>query len=352
MTKNIIIISVISLIVIIILVLLMNNKSESFNDPPAPSACPTQPPPKWYDTKPVQSIISQYSGMVMNVESINGATTGSLNSDYYVIINIGTTGVLSVNSDGTFSKGIKSTNLAVKWNIKQINSAADFQTLIGNTTPTPTPVNNPNYTYPYYVVVSQINLNTTTKLALQYENGSISVRPLGDYTTQQWQISQTPVAVAPANLAGNTNLASNFGSGYSNSTANATEMLNAANNSAITATLDRILSYVQANNINSAPSQSIFGSGSSPLTVNVRLGANTGRIVNENTNSVGTFGDTPSNADVRSLLKKFSEEKLGGLLGTSNSSTTAQAFNGLCVTPNMSDYISKTGIPCTACANF
>lgn len=349
MTKNIVIISVISVIVIIILVLWMNNKSESFDA----TECPTQPPPIWYDTMPVQSIISQYSGMVMNVEAITGATTGSLSSNYYVIINIGTTGVLSVNPDGTFSKEIKNKdNLKVQWKINKINSAADFQTLKGGTTPNPTPANNPKYTYPYYVVVSQYN-DSLTKLALQYENGSISVRPLDDYTTQQWQISKFPVAVVPANLLGNANPASNFGSGYSNSTANSTEMLNAANNSAIKATLDQILSYVQANNINAQPSQSVFGSSNSPLTVNVRLGANTGRIVSGNSaTSVGAFDDTPPNSDVRKLLKEFDNQKLGGLLGTTNSSTTTQAFNGLCTTPNMSDYISKTGIPCAACANF
>jgi hypothetical protein len=351
MTKNIVIISVISFIVIIILVLWMNNKSESFNLTPTPSGCPSLPPqPIWYDTMPVQSIISQYSGMVMNVEAITGATTGSLSSNYYVIINIGTTGVLLVNPDGTFSKGIKDkNNLEVQWKIKQINNAADFQTLKGGTTPNPPPANNPNYTYPYYIVISQYNNSPTQQLALQYENGSISVRPLGDYTTQQWKISQSPVAVAPANLLGNTNPASNFGSGYSNSTANSTAMLNAANNSAIKATLDQILSYVQANNINAQPSQSVFGSSNSPLTVNVRLGANTGRIVSGTTptptpaTSVGTFIDTPSNSDVRKLLAAFNNKKLG---------ITTQAFNGLCTTPNMSDYISKTGIPCAACANF
>jgi hypothetical protein len=292
---------------------------------------------------PVQSIISQYSGMVMNVEAITGATTGNLSSNYYVIINIGTPGVLSVKPDGTFSKEIKDkNNLAVQWKIKQINNAADFQTLKGGTTPSSPPSN--NYTYPYYVVVSQYNNSPTQQLALQYENGSISVRPLGNYTTQQWQISQSPVVAVPANLLGNANPASNFGSGYSNSTANATTMLNAANNSSIKATLDQILSYVQANNINAQPSQSVFGSSNSPLTVNVKLGANTGRIVNGNpATSVGTFNNTPSDADVRSLLAAFNNKKLG---------ITTQAFNGLCATPNMSDYISKTGIPCSACANF
>jgi hypothetical protein len=191
-------------------------------------------------------------------------------------------------------------------------------------------------------------LGTSTVRVLQYENGTLSVRPLGDYISQQWDIST--VNVTPGIPILNNNQLSSFSPEYvDGGVANSTAMLNSTTNQQIMTSLNQILGYIQANGINQTPTQSVFGStstnaASTPLTVNVRLGANVNRAV---TGSVNSFADT-SPAE---LLKKYDQAAVGNLLGTTGTATP-QALNGLCTTPNMSDYVSKEGIPCTACAGF
>lgn len=355
---------VVVILCVIAAIVYMNHSSdtkESFVDTPTPDPNATVAPsptptvtcpvitPDWWAVSPIKSIISKYSGISVNVipADFPDYSGGNIDSNYQVMIESANTaipkGALSVANTGVFSKSvIDKADTNQLWKIKRITSVDDLKTLSGNPT-----MNVTNMNYPYYLIVSLNTLTATTVRVLQYENGTLSVRPLGDYISQQWDISA--VNVTPGIPILNNNQLSNFSPEYvDGGVANSAAMLNSSNNQQIMASLNQILGYIQANGINQTPTQSVFGSSanaaSTPLTVNVRLGANVNRAV---TGSVSSFADTSPSA----LLKKFDEAAVGNLLGTTGTATP-QSINGLCTTPNMSDYVSKEGIPCTACAGF
>lgn len=335
--------------------------NESFvlpADTPTPSPDGTTLPPcqpqtpiptNWWSMSPVKSIVSKYSGIGINVTPANfpNYSGGDSTSNYQVMVESANTsipkGALSVSNNGVFSKSlINSSDNSQLWQIKQITSTDYLKQLIGNPTMTVSPVNNP-----YFVVVSLNSLTTAPVRALQYENGTLSVRPLGDYVSQQWDLS--PINVTPGIPILNNNQLSSFSPEYvDGGVANSVAMANASKNNEIMATLNQILGFVQSTGINQAPTQSVFGStatnaASTPLTINVKLGSNVGRAV---TSSAG-FAST----DPVSLLKQYDNAQVAKLLGTSITAEPA-TLGGLCTTPNMSDYVSKEGIPCTACAGF
>lgn len=315
--------------------------------PPCKPQTPT--PTSWWSTTSVKSIISKYSGIGINVTPTDflNYSGGNVDSNYQVMVESANTsipkGALAVSNTGVFSKSlINNLDTNQIWKLKKITSADDLKTLIGNPTMIVSPVNNP-----YFVVVALNSLTTAPVRALQYENGTLSVRPLGDYVAQQWDLS--PVNVTPGIPILNSNQLSSFSPEYvDGGVANSVAMANASKNNEIMSTLNQILGFVQATGINQAPTQSVFGStstnaASTPLTINVKLGSNTGRAVT----SAAGFAST----DPVSLLKQYDDAQIGKLLGTTATAAPA-ALGGLCTTPNMSDYVSKVGIPCTACASF
>lgn len=350
-------------LIVLILYVLMNNSSntvESFSATPDPSAtqlpppvCPTPRILDWWDSSPVKSIISKYSGVSINVRpaAYQSYSGGNLDSDYQVLIESSNKsipeGVLSVGSDGTFSKSLNNpSDTNQLWKIKQIKTAEDLRTLVNK--PSLSVSNTENY--PYFMLVTANSISSTNVRALQYENGTLSVRLVGDYISQQWDVNK--VNTIPGIPILDNNQLSNFSPEYMPAgVASSTAMLNAATNSQIMNTLNQILGFVQSTGINNAPSQSVFGTtgaSSAPLTVNIKLGSNASRAVSTTgATSVSNFANT----DARTLLKQYDDAQLGKMLGTKGTAT-AESLNGLCATPNMSDYISKVGIPCTACANF
>jgi hypothetical protein len=332
--------------------------SESFGDTPAPLPNVTTMPPcqsltptptSWWSTTPVKSIISKYSGIGINVTPADfpNYSGGNVDSNYQVMVESANTsipkGALAVSNTGVFSKSlINNLDTNQLWKLKKITSVDDLKTLIGNPTMIVSPVNNP-----YFVVVALNSLTTAPVRALQYENGTLSVRPLGDYVAQQWDLS--PVNVTPGIPILNNNQLSSFSPEYvDGGVENSVAMANASKNNELMSKLNQILGFVQATGINQAPTQSVFGStstnaASTPLTINVKLGSNVGRAVT----STSKFAST----DPASLLKQYDDAQMGKLLGTT-STAAPSALGGLCTTPNMSDYVSKVGIPCTACASF
>lgn len=330
----------------------------------------------WWRTSPVKSIISKYSGVGVNVstsESPDGST-GNLNSKYLVFIQSPNPsipkGSLSVdNSSGVFTTTTPNgSDINQLWNIVLISSDSDISELM--TTPT-----NPNPTitnkiYPYYVIITN-NSNTSgnSKRALQYENGSISVRILGDYDAQRWDISPNSIVSPGVVVVGNNQL-SHFspeyvgngvgvGVGVSGGSSNGNNLnqMNANTTNQIMSSLNQILGYLQSTGGNTNPSSSIFGN--KPLSLNVSVGGNPNRIVStgdNTTTSIGTFGDVSTKStvapDVSKLLDTYTAQQLGTISSAQVRALVSQPLSEQCSTPNMSDYISKTGIPCTSCANF
>ena len=180
---------------------------DNFQDQePDRSICEDQG--EWQDNQPVKSIISRYTGIRLNVcaSDSSDCNVGNINSTYIVLVDTPNgdipKGVLTVQGNGSFSTEVQTNSPTQLWNLILIEKPADFQMY---STETPT-----NTRYPYYLCLKTQNrksdpddLETNPNLALQYENGSLSVRLLGDYESQKWLINPDPVENLPVMILNN-----------------------------------------------------------------------------------------------------------------------------------------------------
>lgn len=322
---------------------------ESFETCPAGCTSPTP--------VSIGSIINKYSGIAINLNAVNitGCTglncIGTETSTFQIVIPTSNPssplGVLVLNTDGSTSIGVSNANDSKQlWKLVKVNenTVMDYVT---SGTPPPSVVGSDFF---YYVIPANQTSTTIVKKALQYENGSISVRILGQYETQMWLANPEQVS-RPTSILNSSSQFVGFSPELVAPSADSNSQAQQQNN--IQQTLNTILNYIQSNGVNATPSTSpVFGGSSSvsaPLNVNVRVGGNIARLLGVGTTppaSVASF----SNTDARSLLDQYNQQQLGVM--PTVAPLGAGALSGLCETPNMSDYVSKVGIPCTACANF
>jgi len=336
--------------------------------PVIPTCIPVVQP--WWMLSPVKSVISKYSGVGVNVASTDSpdGSTGTINSKYLVFIQSPNPaipkGAVSVdNSSGVFTTITPNgSDINQLWNIVLISSANDLSKLmITSTNPTPIITNT---IYPYYVIITNnSNSSENSKRVLQYENGSLSVRLLGDYAAQRWDISPNSIVNPGVVVVGNNQLSSfspeYVGNGVmAQGQSQSLSQINSTSANQIMTSLNKILGYLQSTGANSNPSSSIFGN--KPLSLNVSVGGNPNRIVSDATSritSIGSFKDVSSTTGTKapsavSLLDAYTSQQLGIVSAAQVGALVSQPLAGQCNTPNMSDYISKSGIPCTSCANF
>ena len=131
------------------------------------------------DDKHVKSIISKYTGKAINIDAIGESPTNKFLVKFYG------SQALSLNDDGTYSTGLSNKdNIRQQWMLKFVPNVDVFQTII------PESNKNMGYSiyesdYPFFIIVSAFD---ETK-CLQYDSGSILVRPIGNYNSQKWDIS-------------------------------------------------------------------------------------------------------------------------------------------------------------------
>jgi hypothetical protein len=343
---------------------IMEEESDPDNNPdnnPTNNCPPTQS--NWWDTKPVRSIISKHLGVSINVcpkESID-CNTGNINSQYLVIIDSPNpskpSGALKVNDDGTFGIVIKNSNDNKQlWNIVRIEKKEDLVNLLktGNNQPVVKEVVNP-----FFVVVwSESNKSNQIKKVLQYENGVVSVRPLGDYEHQKWDISQNPVSMGLDLLGGRvtSGLSSegriNGGSSLPNLGSNNTFALQQLTNNQhnnVMSGLQQLFQMLNEQQKTMPPSETIMGN--KPLTVKVNLGGNSGKAVEGALTQQAPEGF--SDANILDNLENYEKnENRGAQMAELDSLMTRTPTSVQCPTPNLDNYVPVSALAqCNGCAH-
>jgi hypothetical protein len=131
----------------------------------------------------IRSIVSKYSGKIINIDPIGDAPTEK------VLIHFYGSSALTMNDDGTYSITIRNKDsIRQQWEIKAINTRVQYEEIIPTSNKT-MGYNLDDVKYPFYIVRS---VHKPDK-ALQYDSGSILVRPLANYDSQKWDISYTKI---------------------------------------------------------------------------------------------------------------------------------------------------------------
>ena len=322
--------------------------------------CPS--PGEWYENSPIKSIFSRYFGVGINVSPAISALSGNINSKYLIFIestNKDTPqGALSLDSMGTYSVQIPNgNNHEQQWDIKTINSESDLQELKSDVSSAA------DEKYPFYVV-GKMNSTTDVYYTLQYDNGSIAARPFNNYETQKWTISKNPInqpaihildsnqltrltpEYRPSDTATAVAAVTNQG-GYDPSTQSLMlQQMTNANQADVMKSFQQILSLLQKEGKIEPPTETTFGN--KPLTINLKVGGNPDKVVEAVQSNEG-FQATNSVTD---LLDKWENKQLEPLRQAELNAFKKTNNGQSCPTPNMDDYVRKTGIPCVACSNF
>lgn len=316
---------------------------------------------EWYETSSIKSIYSRFFGIGINVSPATDMDNANINSKYLVFIESNNEdipkGALSLDDQGTYSVQVPNGyNPEQQWEIKLIKSADDFKLLDSNVEL------NDNEKFPFAVVVKK-NESSGIYHSLHYDNGSIGVRPLHNYETQKWIIGKDSVSqpaiqilntnqytkLTPEYRESDTTTASAVAqrqAGYDPSTQNLMlQQLTNSNQAEVMRSIEQIVNLLQKEGKMETPSETTFGK--KPLTINLRLQGNPDKVVDAVQGTEG-FQDN----SVVDLLNSYEAEQLKPKQQEELNSFKKGKISKGCPAVNMNDYISTTGIPCTACANF
>ena len=134
-------------------------------------------------SKHIQSIVAKYSGKIINVKALGSPPTNK------VLIHFYGNSSLTVNDDGTYSVGLSDEDsIRQQWNIVYIDEEEKYDTHISTVN------KNSGYSldkvdYPFYLIISAHKPDR----CLQYDAGSVLVRPIANYDSQKWDISYEKV---------------------------------------------------------------------------------------------------------------------------------------------------------------
>ena len=309
----------------------------------APNAVPPFTCPNLAPTLPV-AIISRYFGVGFNIQPVKSTTSTTTNTDYYLIEHIPITtngvsgGMYSISSDGTFTIKLKNNDDPSQWwSMKELTDSADkslYQVMIPNNLP---------------------------NMALQYSNGSLSIRPYTSpgFEGQKWLKSYTIVTRGIPVL--NNSPASMFTTEfdpYSTSSSINTSNLSDSNSKQVTDVISAVKSGIQqyllkTNNsqLNGQVSSSSLGNKSMPLSVNLNLGSSSDSSSQKGVSFFENVSGSTSDEDILSILDKYEAKS-----GENNRSQTVYSSNDLqnqlnttangCKLLNLNDYTSNRVSTC------
>lgn len=130
----------------------------------------------------MNSIVAKYSGKVLNIIPLNNPPTQKCIIPFF---NKRIEKCVSVNDDGTYSLSIPNRNsIRQQFLIIHIKNAEDYENHIGLINSN-LGYNLEDAKYPFYILKSLKKPN----MALQYQDGNVSVRPLANYDSQKWDLS-------------------------------------------------------------------------------------------------------------------------------------------------------------------
>ena len=239
------------------------------------------------------AIISRYFGVGFNVYPVTASSSNVTPNQIYLIEHIPITstgtsgGMYSISSDGTFT--IK---------IKNINDPTQWWYMIELTDPIDNSL--------YQIMQSYSN----TAMALQYANGSLSIRPYTapGFEGQKFIKSNTLVSrgIPVLNLSPGSMFTTEFDP-YSTTSSISTNSLSDSNNKQVTDVIGAVksgiqqyLSQMSSSQSSNQVTSSSLGNKDMPLNVNFNLGSSSNGISNF-ANVTGTTSDT----DILSILDKY-----------------------------------------------
>lgn len=176
--------------------ILMNNYKETFASGAAEDYASESQTDRGalanYETiaeRPIKSIISKMYGKVINIHPV--APIDQTPTRRFMIKINGQ--ALSVNKDGTYGLVLSNNeDIRQHWELTLVTNSGDYASALNGSN---NGYNISKVSYPFYVCrsVHDITSGTGTIRALQYEGGYISVRPIGNYDNQKWDISNTQI---------------------------------------------------------------------------------------------------------------------------------------------------------------
>lgn len=309
---------------------------------PVPSGCPTLPPPL-----PI-AVLSRYFGVGFNIYPTNGtsaATIASSNSksnnvifliEHIPVVYNGSVGSMYAVSNGQLTIKLRNDLDTEQWWV--FNSASDS-------------------TSTYYTISPYNMINTTPQLALQYENGNLSIRPLKTtFESQKWIYSDTPITRSIPVL--NYEPASLFTPEFnpiSSNNMSSTSSISQSNNQQV----NDVINFIKTNihqylaTIGATPqgnipavSASSLGNKDMPLNINVNLGTMAGGT---SKSAFDNITGTTTGGDLLSLLDKYETSQQvptsNQLFSSSDLSTALQTNQG-CASLNIGDYTSNRVSSC------
>jgi hypothetical protein len=288
------------------------------------------------------AILSRYFGVGFNLYPANGTTATSGNTfliEHIPVVYNGSVGSMYAVTNGQLTIKLRNDLDPEQW-----------WTVNRNTDSTST----------YYTITPQSMANSNPKLAMQYENGNLSIRPLNTaFESQKWIYSNNIVTrgipvlnYGPASL-----FTPEFNPFTSNNLTN-TSSVNASNNQQVADVVNFIKTNIQQYlaTVGASPSGNVpaistssLGNKEMPLNINVNMGS-TGAALASSKSAFDNITGATTGSDLMSLLDKYETNKnppipINGLYSGIDLITALQNNQG-CANVNIADYTSNRVSTC------
>lgn len=303
-----------------------------------PIGCPTLPPPM-----PV-AVLSRYFGVGFNIYPANGTTTSSTTSMFLIehipVVYNGSVGSMYAVSNSQLTIKLRNDLDPEQWWV--FTKASDS-----------------NLTY--YNITPYNMLNTTPQLALQYENGNLSIRPKNpSFESQKWIYSNTLVTRGiPVLNYGPASLFTPEFNPFTSNNMSSTSSVSQSNNQQVNDVINFIKTNIQqylsttgatANGTVPPVSASSLGNKNMPLNINVNLGSGgSGDSSGSSKSAFENITGTTASSDLLSLLNKYETSQIipnsNKLFSGTDLSTSLQSNQG-CKSLNIGDYTSNRVSTC------
>jgi hypothetical protein len=295
------------------------------------------------------AVLSRYFGVGFNIYPTNSTTAASINSttgnnnsnsmfliEHIPVVYNGSVGSMYAVSNGQLTIKLRNDLDPEQWWV--FNKASDSAST-------------------YYNIKPYNMINATPQLALQYENGNLSIRPQNpSFESQKWIFSNTLVTrgipvlnYGPASLF--TPEFNPFTSNNMSSTASVSQSNNQQVNDVINfikTNIQQYLATVGATPQGTVPgvSASSLGNKDMPLNINVNLGSGTG---GSSKSAFDNLTGTTTGTDLLSLLDKYETSQTvpaSNQLFLSTDLATSLQNNEGCASLNIGDYTSNRVSTC------
>jgi len=310
-----------------------------------PSGCPTLPPPI-----PV-AVLSRYFGVGFNIYPANGTSSASINAaigssnsntmfliEHIPVVYNGSIGSMYAVSNGQLTIKLRNDLDPEQWWV--FNKASDSSST-------------------YYYITPYNMVNATPQLALQYENGNLSIRPQNtSFESQKWIFSNTPVTRGiPVLNYGPASLFTPEFNPFTSNNISSTASVSQSNNQQVSDVINFIKTNIQQYlaTVGATPSGTVpavsassLGNKDMPLNINVNLGSGTSTGTSSKSAFDNITGSTTS-ADILSLLNKYETSQTipaSNQLFSGTDLTTALQTNQSCTSLNIGDYTSNRVSTC------